>query len=472
MGDCEVEDIEQRPRNYNAARVVPNSHVQHRSRESTIMTKSAKASESSPVSTSPKANNQTTMRADSPSPRQVVAVTGAASPLGEKVIQRLVGLAAVAKVIAIDSARGGAGESPAAVDQAARESSDHDGPAAPVVWRVADIRDPALVRRLSHVDVVVHSAVDFNVDTDAVARTETLVGATRTVVTAAAAAGVRRLVLITSAMVYGASVDNPLAIDEDAPLGAIPEGLLADLLEVERIAQISRAAHPGLSITVVRPAALVGPGIDTMVTRHFAAPRLLTIRDAAPRWQFCHVDDLASAICRVVTMPISIDVRTESGERSETPAPHAKSSRRQRSVKPSGFPQVVNVGCDGWLEQGEVETLTDLRRIELPTGLVFAAAARLHRAGVTPAPASELTYLLHPWVVSATWLREVGWAPAYDNASVLSELLEMQRGEHAVVGRRFGRRDATVAGASAAGATVALIGAAAIVRRARRTRGF
>lgn len=436
------------------------------------MTKSAKASGTAPVSASPKANNNRTLQADSPSLRQVVAVTGAASPLGETIIRRLVELASVARVIAIDSKRGGAGESTAAVDETAEHSPDHDGPLAPVVWRVADIRDPALVRRLSHVDVVVHSAVDFNVDTDPVSRTETLVGATRTVVTAAAAAGVRRLVLITSAMVYGASVDNPLSIDEDAPLGGIPEGLLADLLEVERIAQISRAAHPGLSITVVRPAALVGPGIDTMVTRHFAAPRLLTIRDAAPRWQFCHVDDLASAIGRVVTPPTSIDVRTASDERPETDAPNPKSSRRQRAVKPAGFPQVVNVGCDGWLEQGEVESLTGLRRIELPTGLVFASAARLHRAGVTPAPASELTYLLHPWVVSATWLRTVGWVPAYDNAAVLSELLEMQRGEHAVAGRRFGRRDATVAGASAAGATVALIGAAAIVRRARRTRGF
>ena len=394
-----------------------------------------------------RAQTSSTANTDLSIASRVVAVTGATGPLGTAIIERLVTIPAVSKVIAIDSTRGDAGAIRA--EQVASDSPTAHR--ANVVWRVTDIASPDLVRRLSRVDVLVHAAVEFNVETDPIARTQTNVGATRTVVTASAAAGVRRLVLITSAMVYGASVDNPLAIDEDAPLDALPEGLLADLIEIERIAVTSRAVHRGLEITVVRPAALVGPGMDTMVTRHFAAPRLLKVRNAHPRWQFCHVDDLVSAVAIVVTAAASV---AASGDVS------------------TDVPNAINVGCDGWLEQGEVELLTGIRPIELPTGLVFAAASRLHRAGLTPAPASELTYLLHPWVVSATWLRSVGWAPAYDNATVLSELVDSLHGEHALAGRRFGRRDATVAGASAAGATVALIGAAALVRRARRTRGF
>jgi len=410
------------------------------------MTTSGGTSRRSRIRTSSTANTDVAIAS------RVVAVTGATGPIGTAIIERLVTLPEVSKVIAIDSTRGDAG--------AIRPSDTNAGPGASdpptdhranVVWRVTDISSPDLVRRLGRVDVVVHAAVDFNVETDPIARTQINVGATRTVVTASAAAGVRRLVLITSAMVYGASVDNPLAIDEDAPLDAVPEGLLADLIEIERIAVTSRAVHRGLEITVVRPAALVGPGIDTMVTRHFAAPRLLKVRDAHPRWQFCHVDDLVSAVALLVSVPTSVDVPTDGS---------------------TELPNAVNVGCDGWLEQDEVESLTGMHPIELPTGLVFAAASRLHRAGLTPAPASELTYLLHPWVVSATWLRSVGWVPAYDNAAALSELIEGLHGEHALAGHRFGRRDATVAGASAAGATVALIGAAALVRRARRARGF
>jgi hypothetical protein len=78
---------------------------------------------------------------------------------------------------------------------------------------------------------------------------------------------------------------------------------------------------------------------------------------------------------------------------------------------------------------------------------------------------------MHPLVVPSTALRAAGWEPAYDNEANLREVLEQVRGEHTIAGRRLGRRDATVAGASAAGATVAVLGAAAFVRAARRARG-
>ena len=58
-------------------------------------------------------------------------------------------------------------------------------------------------------------------------------------------------------------------------------------------------AQPGLHSNlgaVLRPATVVGPGIDSIMTRHFEAPRLLVVRDSQPRWQFCHVDDLVSAL--------------------------------------------------------------------------------------------------------------------------------------------------------------------------------
>ena len=71
---------------------------------------------------------------------------------------------------------------------------------------------------------------------------------------------------------------------------------------------------------------------------------------------------------------------------------------------------VVTVGCEGWLEQAEVEMVSGLRRIELPAALAFGTAERLHRLGVIPAPASDLQYVVHPWVVPSTRLREAGLA--------------------------------------------------------------
>ena len=253
--------------------------------------------------------------------------------------------------------------------------------------------------------------------------------------TAAAAGGVGRVVLVTSAMVYGARPDNPVPLPEDAPLGADQDGsVVGDLLEIEQLAERSARAHPGMAVTVVRPAALVGEGVDTLITRHFEAPRLLAVKGCPPRWQFCHVDDLVSALELAV-----------SGEVTGAFA----------------------VGCDGWLGPEQLEELSGLKRIELPAGLTFATAQRLHRAGLTPAPVNDLHFVVYPWVVDCAALRAAGWQPSYDNAAAVAVLLDQRAGHHAVAGRRLDRKDATI---TAAGATVAVIGTAAIVRHARRRR--
>jgi hypothetical protein len=126
------------------------------------------------------------------------------------------------------------------------------------------------------------------------------------------------------------------------------------------------------------------------------------------------------------------------------------------------------VGCEGWLEPEEVEEITGRRRFELPAAITFGTAQRLHRIGVTPAPATDLHYVVYPWVADCATLRTAGWKPSRDNAEALNALLEEVAGRHALVGRRLARKEATMA--TAAGATVAVIGTAAIVRRARRKR--
>ena len=121
--------------------------------------------------------------------------------------------------------------------------------------------------------------------------------AVQAVATASAAVGARRLVAVTSAMVLGAEPGQPGAADDDAAVAAAPDaGVVGDLLEVERILARTPRVHPGLAVTVLRPAALVGPEVDTVVTRHFEAPRLLKVKESENAWQFCHFDDLATAV--------------------------------------------------------------------------------------------------------------------------------------------------------------------------------
>jgi nucleoside-diphosphate-sugar epimerase len=239
-------------------------------------------------------------------------------------------------------------------------------------------------------------------------------------------------------MVYGAVPDNPVPLPEDAPVAAEPDsGVVGDHLEIEALVRRCLRSHPGLEVIVLRPAAVVGPGVDTVVTRHFEAPRLLTVKGSAPRWQFCHVEDLVSALEMAALGQVS---------------------------------GVVSVGSDGWLEMEQVEELSGLRRFELPAGLTFGTAQRLHRLGITPAPATDLHYVVYPWVVDCASLRAAGWKPVWTNEAAFQQLLELGEGRHAVVGRRLSGKEATITAATAASATVAVIGTAAIVRRARRKR--
>ncbi len=304
-------------------------------------------------------------------------------------------------------------------------------------WRQADPATPAVLDALRGVDAVVWVAASADLQAAlaqrASARRARMVRTAQTLVTAAAAAGAHRLVVVTSAKVYGARADNAVPLPEEAPLRATPDdGVVGDLLAVEQILATARSVHPGLAVTVVRPAALVGPGVDTVVTRHFEAPRLLTVKGAHPAWQFCHVEDLAAALVVVL-------------RRDPTP--------------------VVTVGCDGWLAQSQLETLTGMRHVELSPAAALGTAQRLHRVGVLPAPASELALALYPWAVDSATLRTAGWEPAYDNETCVGVLLESIRGRHAVGGRRVNPRDAALGAASAA---VALVGTAAAVRRARK----
>jgi nucleoside-diphosphate-sugar epimerase len=360
--------------------------------------------------------------------RPVVAVTGAASPVGRAVLRGLLRQMSDAnsgtrpkRVIAID----------AIPDR--RDAADRS---AGLVWRQADIASPHIADSLTGVDVVVHLAAADDLSAvlgrPAQERRLRAVRAAQAVSMAAAAVGARRLIVVTSAMVFGARPDNPVPLPDDAARRAEPDdGLIGDLLEVERVLERIPRVHPGLALTVIRPAALVGPGVDSAVTRHFEAPRLLVLRGASTRWQFCHVDDLAAAVWTALAAELD------------------------------GW---LTAGAPDSLAEAEVEQLSGMRRLEVPAGLAFSTAERLHRVGVLPTPASELAYVVHPWVVSSAALRAAGWCPDLDNEACLRELMDDVGGRRTVVGRRVDRRDAAM---GAAGAAVALLGTAAILRQAR-----
>lgn len=339
----------------------------------------------------------------------VVAVTGAAGGLGRLLLERLAARPDLSGVIGIDVV---------------------PGPVDGVAWRVADVREPLPRERLAGVTTLVHLATTYDARMDADTRRGLNVSGTRALLDAARSAGVTRVVLTTSADVYGAVQGGPVPLGDDAPLRAEPDsGLLGDHVEVERLA--GHAVRSGLKVTVLRPATLVGgrlgPGYDGAMLRQLSSPRLLAVRGTEPLWQLCHVDDLAGALELAVTGAVT---------------------------------GAATVGCDGWLPQSMVEDITGRRRVELPASVALATAERLHRLGVTTASPRELDHLLAPLVVGSERLRAAGWVPAWTNEAAL----------RAHLAERAAGTDSRAGAYTAAGATVALLSTAALVRQARRRR--
>jgi nucleoside-diphosphate-sugar epimerase len=360
-------------------------------------------------------------RTGAPARPAVVAVTGAGSGAGAAVLAHLAASPRLTRVVGVDATVAlGLQQAPGGPD---------------LSWYEVDMADPRITGAFAGVTAVVHLAVDLAPDADRAGQRRRNTRAAQTVITAAFAAGVRRVVVVSSALAYGAYADNPVPLGDDAPLRAVPEAsVVGDLLEIERIAAASRRSHRGLTVTVLRPAVVLGAGDREPMAALLSAPRLLRIRGAATRWQFCHVADLAAAVELAALAP------------------------------PGKLDGPANVACAGWLDHDELERVSGRRSLELPERVAVGTAERLHRLGLTPAPPSELAYLVHPWVVDCARLRTAGWTPRYGNEEAVAEhVREVGRG---------GWRDArgATAAAGAAGAAVALVGTAALVRRARRRR--
>lgn len=271
-----------------------------------------------------------------------------------------------------------------------------------MAFRQVDVRDTGLEGVLDGVDVVVHLAFQLDPTRDEATMRSVNVEGTRNVFTAAAAAGVGKVVYASSAVVYGAHPDNDLPLGEDSPLRANPDFSYAEhKLEVERWLQTWRAEHPELTVTVLRPAIVAGPGVDNFITRLMEAPRPTLVKGHRPPLQFVHVDDLAAALAHAIL---------------------------------TDLPGAYNVAAEGWLSMDEVLAIQGRKPLEVPEEVAFSLTDRMWRAGIGVSPPGVVHYFMHPWVLSVRSLMSTGWAPTHTNRDALAALVEGHR-DHLAVGR-------------------------------------
>jgi nucleoside-diphosphate-sugar epimerase len=253
---------------------------------------------------------------------------------------------------------------------------------------------------------------------------------TKRVFEAAAAEGVGHVVVMSSAVVYGARPDNPVPITEAFP--AHPNEGFAfarSRLEVEQLAEQWRDAAPvpgTRTLTILRPA--VSPsasGTSGWLAEAVFPSRVDQMFTTLPPLQFVHVDDVASAVLHAVVHRLD---------------------------------GVYNVAPDRWLRGEDAPPLLGTPFVIPATGRVWELVSLLARTvvrpllSVRPRPAGAQPWSRHPWVVANDRLRLTGWVPL----STTEEVLVARRAPsklHKLFARR--RQELTIAAVGTVGLSVA-----------------
>ena len=230
---------------------------------------------------------------------------------------------------------------------------------------------------LAEVECVVHLA--FSEDSDQ----RNLIG----LLELATEAEISRLVVVSSAMVYGAWPNNSIPLSEDAAVRPNPESTFAvHQADAERTALEWADLNPDRQVTILRPTAVASPNASGLIGEALLAAAPIRTRRDDPPQQFVHLDDLATAVATVVQLD-------DSG--------------------------VFNVAPDGWLTAREVKDLVGARpTIRLPIPLPGRLDRYVARRVGHQAPPGLLPYTRYPWVVANDRLRSTGWVPRYGNDQV------------------------------------------------------
>lgn len=123
-----------------------------------------------------------------------------------------------------------------------------------------------------------------------------VLGITR-VLESAAKFGVKKVVVLSSATVYGPSPDNSNFLTEEAPLMAASRfPAIRDLIEVDMLASAFFWKHPEIQTVIIRPVHIVGPTIRNAASRYLRSQRPWRLAGFDPMVQLIHMDDVASAL--------------------------------------------------------------------------------------------------------------------------------------------------------------------------------
>ncbi|MEY3589279.1 MAG: hypothetical protein RJA47_1875 [Actinomycetota bacterium] len=226
--------------------------------------------------------------------------------------------------------------------------------------------------------------LDISAYADSFDRADLIVDVTRSFLRSATDSGQSHVILVSTAMVYGAWPNNPVPISEREPVRPVPSFAFAvSCATSEALVDEWRTAVPGRTATILRPVPVVSPDRPSRLVHALADALGGEAVSADLAAQFLHEDDLDSA------------------------------KQLVRRLKPDG---ILNVAPDGSIRGERLHELSSHAiNMALPAWVRESIDAVRWRFMNGPVPPGLREYARHSWHVSNEKLRALGWVPRVSN---------------------------------------------------------
>jgi len=307
---------------------------------------------------------------------RVVLVTGVADQLAAEVARTLSADPRVDRVVGVDMA------------------PTHGDLGAVRVVR-ADIRHPVIADLLAAegVDTVLHMdvrAASSRTGGRGASKETYVIGTMQLLAACQRAVAVRRLVLMSSTAVYGASPRSPAMFSEEsAPEGPQRSGYAKDCAEVEGYVRGFGRRRPDVSLAVLRCADVLAADLPSALARYLRLPAIPTVLGFDPRLQLLHRDDALQVLHRAAV---------------------------------HGAAGTFNVAGDGVLTLSQLVRRLGRPALPVPGFGVEVVGRALRRTSGIDLSADQVALLTYGRVVDTTALRETfGYQPRWSTAQTLDD---------------------------------------------------
>ena len=205
--------------------------------------------------------------------------------------------------------------------------------------------------------------------------------------------GVKKVVVLSSANVYGPSPENSNFLTEDAPLMAASRfSQVRDLIEVDMLAHGFFWRHPDIETVILRPVHIVGPNIKNAPSNYLRLRYPWVLAGFDPMVQLIHVEDAARAMVEALR-------------------PEAKG--------------VYNVVGPGQVPLSAI--FRELGRTPVPVPHVVARPLldvlfKYHLASFPPPELDHIQFLCA--VDGSRWVKELDWKPRHSMRETIRSVLD------------------------------------------------